>query len=213
MHLLVVHGMARTSLSLAPLARHLRKDGHRVTLTGYVAALEHFDAVCRTGAEPTRGTCGPNRALRGYRTLIGGPHPPGSPGGAPLHPAPRRLIMLGHSQPAAPPGATVSTLLWPLPHCQWTGWPVARRSPVLRDAAADSRAVHDHRRHGGSRGRWSLFRDDPNDGTVAVAETLAAPNDHPILVPARHTFLMNHPDVRRAVRRVLADAGGAESSV
>lgn len=59
---------------------------------------------------------------------------------------------------------------------------------------------------GGSRGRWSLFGGEPNDGTVAVAETLVAPNDIPILVPARHTFMMNHPDVRKAVRRALADA-------
>ena len=59
---------------------------------------------------------------------------------------------------------------------------------------------------GGARGRWSLFGGDPNDGTVAVAETLVASNDAPILVSARHTFMMNHPDVRKAVRHALADS-------
>lgn len=59
---------------------------------------------------------------------------------------------------------------------------------------------------GGRRGRWSPFGDEPNDGTVAVTETVVSPEDAPVLVPARHTFIMNHRDVRRTVLSLLAGA-------
>ena len=59
--------------------------------------------------------------------------------------------------------------------------------------------------YGTRSGRWKLFGGDPNDGTVAVAETLVAPGDQPILVATRHTFMMNHAGVRRAIREALAD--------
>lgn len=45
MRVLLVHGMARTTLSLAGLARSLRHQGHEPISTGYVAALESFSTV------------------------------------------------------------------------------------------------------------------------------------------------------------------------
>jgi hypothetical protein len=47
LRLLLVHGMGRTPLSLARLARCLRRDGHRVERLGYVAALESFERIRR----------------------------------------------------------------------------------------------------------------------------------------------------------------------
>ena len=207
LHLLVVHGMARTSLSLAPLARHLRKDGHRVTLTGYVAALEHFDAVCRRVRSQLEDLAAETEPYAAIGHSLGGLILRIALGGAPLGPAPRRLIMLG--TPNQPPRlAQRFRHLWPYrivsgqagrlladPQFFATLPPIPVPYTIIAGTA-------------GSRGRWSLFGDDPNDGTVAVAETLVVPGDHPILVPARHTFMMNHPDVRRAVRRVLAAAAG-----
>ncbi len=36
-----------------------------------------------------------------------------------------------------------------------------------------------------------------------LSETLLSQDDTPVLVDARHTFIMNHPDVRRAIRQAL----------
>lgn len=109
MHLVLAHGMARTSLSLRALARHLRRDGHRVTLTGYPAAMEPFDAVCRR----VRGELDRLAATGEPYAVIG--H---SLGGlilrAPWAPSrgPRRLIMLG--TPNQPPRlAQRFRRLWP----------------------------------------------------------------------------------------------------
>jgi hypothetical protein len=49
----------------------------------------------------------------------------------------------------------------------------------------------------------SAFGDEPNDGVVAVSETLVAPSDTPITVPARHTFMMNDRRVLTVILQVL----------
>ncbi|HEX8726317.1 MAG TPA: hypothetical protein VF737_13100, partial [Gemmatimonadaceae bacterium] len=46
MHVLVVHGLARSRLSFAFLSRDLKRAGHTVTSLGYAAAFERFYVVC-----------------------------------------------------------------------------------------------------------------------------------------------------------------------
>jgi Alpha/beta hydrolase family len=58
----------------------------------------------------------------------------------------------------------------------------------------------------GPRGRWSPFGAEPNDGLVAVAETLIAPEDEPVVLPVRHTFMMNDRRVRAVIMQVLERA-------
>jgi alpha/beta hydrolase family protein len=43
----------------------------------------------------------------------------------------------------------------------------------------------------GYTGRRSPFRGEPNDGILAVSETLLSPTHTPMLVPVLHTFIMN----------------------
>jgi hypothetical protein len=59
---------------------------------------------------------------------------------------------------------------------------------------------------GGSRGRWSPFGLEPNDGLVAVSETKIKDDDPVILLPAKHTFMMNNIGVQTAIRRALTIA-------
>jgi hypothetical protein len=204
MHLLVAHGMARTSLSLASLARYLRRNGHQVTLTGYVAALERFDAVSRRvrGQLEHLAADGEPYALIGHS--LGGLILRVALDAGPLSPEPRRLIMLG--TPNQPPRLVQRFRhLWP--YRIVTG----QAGQLLSDPTFFAKLPPIRVPYtiiagmGGTRGRWSLFGEDENDGTVAVAETLCSPNDHPILVSARHTFMMNHADVRRAIVDALAD--------
>jgi hypothetical protein len=194
--------MARTPLSLAGLARALRRQGHETTSTGYIAALESFAVVrARVGDHVARMTgefaC-IGHSLGGLllRSALGG-----------TGPSPRHLIVLGTPQ-RSPLLARKLRHLWPyrivngemgqlLGDPQFFDLlpPVTAPYTILAGIA-------------GPTGRWSPFGDEPNDGLVAVAETLVAPSDHPVLVPARHTFLMNHRDVRATIRSVLGDGTG-----
>lgn len=55
----------------------------------------------------------------------------------------------------------------------------------------------------GRTGPGSLFGAEPNDGIVAVSETLLGAGERPVLVDTHHTFMMNHRDVRAAILRAL----------
>ena len=55
----------------------------------------------------------------------------------------------------------------------------------------------------GPRGRLSPFSDDLNDSVVSVSETFMTGQPEPILVPALHSFMMNHPMVLEHVRELL----------
>ena len=74
MRLLLVHGMGRTPLSLARLARFLRREGHDVERLGYVAAVESFEEFFARLPRPTvpytiiAGNAGPRES--------GAPSPP-----------------------------------------------------------------------------------------------------------------------------------------
>jgi len=53
----------------------------------------------------------------------------------------------------------------------------------------------------GWRGRLSPFRMEPNDGLVAVSETLVEEKDRPVLLPVLHTFLT----ISKKVQQVVID--------
>jgi pimeloyl-ACP methyl ester carboxylesterase len=60
---------------------------------------------------------------------------------------------------------------------------------------------------GGPRWLARSFGTEPNDGIVAVAETLICDDDIPLLVPRGHTFLMNAAAIHRTVLDLLASNG------
>jgi hypothetical protein len=82
LHVLLVHGMGRTPLSLFRLARHLRRAGHRPEVVGYVAAVERFPVIRDSIRRRLELAA---RSGRPYAAL----------------PLPRHLIMLG--TPSRPP--------------------------------------------------------------------------------------------------------------
>ena len=45
MRVLLIHGLARTPLSLLGLARDLRRAGHRTELVAYSGALESYQGI------------------------------------------------------------------------------------------------------------------------------------------------------------------------
>jgi len=56
----------------------------------------------------------------------------------------------------------------------------------------------------GYTGRLSPFRYEPNDGILAVSETVLSPSNAPVLVPVLHTFIMNSKVVARDIASTVA---------
>ena len=201
MRLLLVHGMGRTPLSLARLARFLRRAGHDVERVGYVAAVEPFARIqqrVRARLE-TIALSGQPYAVIGHS--LGGLALRAALSG--LDPAPAHLVMLG--TPNRPPRLArrlcrnwVYRVL-----CGDSGQLLARDDffeqlppPAIPYTIVAGAAGH--------RGRFSLFGSDTNDWLVAVEETKLQPGDQPTIVPAGHTFMMNHREVQAAIQRILA---------
>ncbi len=172
MRLLLVHGMGRTPLSLARLARYLRREGHHVERVGYVAALESFSRICRRVRHRLEAL-----ARRGERYAVIG-H---SLGGLALRaalgnlaPAPVCLIMLATPN-QSPRLARRLQWFWPYRLLTGeTGQLLASEKfflqlpppPVPYTIIAGN---------AGPRGRRSPFRDDVNDWLVSVEETKVCP--------------------------------------
>lgn len=203
LQILLVHGMARTPLSLQPLARELRRSGHAVHLTGYIAAFERFDRMVArvhdrllqlAQRDQPYAALGHSLGALLLRAALGQ-----SP---PLPRLPCHLVMLGPPN-QAPRLACRLHRLWPYRLINgeagqrladpafMAGVP---RPPVLYTIVAGT---------GGRRGRLSPFGSELNDGTVAVSETRCAATDAVIEVPVRHTFMMNDGRVRRVIQDLL----------
>ncbi|HYN08188.1 MAG TPA: alpha/beta fold hydrolase [Vicinamibacterales bacterium] len=199
MRVLLVHGLGRSPLSMAFLARRLSKSGHRPAFFAYSPLLESHDRiVSRLIARLRRlGAHGTEVGLIGH-----------SFGGLVLREAlahvpelrVRHLVMFG--TPNQTPRLAVRARRW-LPYrwlrrscgdClgspEWFDQLPAVSSPYTIVAGT-----------AGWRGRRSLFQGEPNDGLVAVSETMVTDRDEPALFPVIHTLMMND----RAVYRLIAD--------
>lgn len=200
MRLLLVHGMGRTPLSLARLARFLRKEGYQVERLGYVAALESFDRIRRRVRHRLEALARTGEAY----ALIG--H---SLGGLALRAAlcgleagPAHLVMLATpNQPSRL--ARRLHRLWPYRLvCGDSGQLLARPEFFLQipTPAVPYTIIAGS---AGPRGRRSPFGEDTNDWVVAVEETKVVPGDRPTILPVGHTFMMNDRRVQLAIRQAL----------
>jgi hypothetical protein len=200
MRLLLVHGMGRTPLSLARLARFLRQAGHLPERLGYVAALEGFDRIRRRVRQRLEALAqaGEPYAVIGHslgglalRVAVSG-----------LEPAPVHLIMLATPN-QSPRLARRLHRFWPYRlACGESGQLLARQEffaqlpppQVPYTIIAGST---------GPCGPRSPFGYDANDWLVAVDETKISPTDRPTVVKVGHTFMMNDLRVHMAIRRAL----------
>lgn len=189
--------MARTPLSLARLARAVRRLGHEPVSTGYVAALESF-ATVRTRVRTRLASLTSPYACIGHS--LGGLLLRAALGEVDRQPA--HIVFIGTPQ-RSPVLARRYRRLWPYRIVN------GEMGQLLADEAFFARLPPVRSPHtvvagtGGRTGKWSPFGDEPNDGIVAVTETLLANSAPPVLVRAHHSFLMNHRDVRAAIARAL----------
>lgn len=200
MQVLLIHGLARTSLSLFNLEWRLQAAGHRTEHFGYFAFAESFDQIVdrlwqrfvqlsRQGAyavvaHSLGGVL--TRAALSLGTVA----------------EPEHIIMLGTPN-QSPRLATHACRL--LPFRWFTGQcglnlaslDFYQTLPGLQSPYTIIAGT------GGFRGFLSPFGDELNDGIVALNETRLSSQDRIIELPVWHTFMMNHPEVQNAVLRTL----------
>ena len=206
MRVLLIHGLARTPLSLLGLARDLRRAGHQTELVAYSGAFESYPKiVARVRRRLERAAHrGEPYALVGHS--LGGVIVRAALDQWPSRLAlPRHLVMLGTPN-HVPRLARRFHRWWPYRlvngQCgQLLAEPsfFARlpRPTVPTTVIAGTKS-------------WprslSLFGGVPNDGVVAVGETRLESGAPPIELQASHTFMMNNRQVRATVRELLARA-------
>ena len=208
MHVVLIHGMGRTPRSMGRLGRRLTEHGHEVSYFGYGVRSSTLDALAARFSRELSAV-----ARRGPYAVIG--HSLGNVIYRLAEPSldrlPAQVVML------APPNtpSAAARLLSELPVARvlfraitghagerlvdadfYAALPVPR-APALVLA--------------GDRGpRGALpFERAPNDGLVAVEETRlpahpGAPRSEHEVVPAIHTFIMNHPRVLRRIEDALS---------
>ena len=200
MRLLLVHGMGRTPLSLARLARFLRRDGHQIERLGYVAAVESFsrirgrvrhrlEALARSGER--YAVIGHSLGGLALRAALGN-----------LAPAPVCLIMLATPN-QSPRLARRLQRFWPYRLLTGESGQLLASETFFRQLPPPSVPYTIIAGNAGPRGRWSPFQNEVNDWLVAVEETKVLFGDRPIVLPVGHTFMMNDEQVQWAVRRAL----------
>jgi pimeloyl-ACP methyl ester carboxylesterase len=204
MHVLLIHGLARTPLSLLGLARDLRRVGHQTELVAYSGALESYERIVarvrrRLEAAARQGVpyAVVGHSLGGLIVRVALDRWPSD------RPLPRHIIMLG--TPNQPPRLARRFQRW---------WPYRLVNGQCGQLLADP-AFFDRLPRptvpvtiiAGTKA-WpralSLFGDAPNDGVVAVDEARLDAGAAFIQLPASHTFMMNNRQVRAAVREILA---------
>ena len=184
----LVHGMGRTPLSMAPMAWSLRRAGYRVLNVGYssqgpsVAEIgeqlgEEVEAALEAEAAPHVHYVGHSLGTVAIRWHL-------------IHDPPEaasRAVFL------APPnrGAQSADHL-----ARWLGWtlPPIRELQTTGGPAADL---------GPPRGVEVAVIAGDRDGKVAVEETCLEGAAHAV-VPSRHTFIMMRPRVLRMAQSFLA---------
>lgn len=206
MIVLLVHGLARTPLCFVRLARRLRAAGHAPRTFGYAAWAEPYERILARLVRRMEALADAGRPV----VLVG--H---SLGGLLLrHALPRvprldvrHLVMLG--TPNRPPRMAARAQRWPLFRA------FARSSGALLASAEAYRALPPvavpYTIVAGTRrfpGMTSIFGDEPNDGLVALSETLVAADDRPVALPVRHPFLMTDRTVMALVLERVVRAEG-----
>jgi len=202
----LLHGLARTSLSMAHLARSLVEDGYRVANIDYPSRDYPIEELAPMAVEAGITECNAGGAVRNVHFVthsLGGilvryyyaHHDPGSLG---------RVVML------APPnqGSHAVDAMRDVPGFEWLNGPAGfqlgkgpESIPLKLPPPAFEFAVI-----AGDRTIdpvTSAVLDDPDDGRVSVSDTRLEGMRDFRLVDASHAFIMQDGDVIRLVKNFL----------
>lgn len=206
MRVLLIHGLTRTPLSLLGLARDLRRAGHQTQLIAYSGAIEPYHGIVarvRRRLEAAARGPGPYAAVgHSLGGLILRAALADWPGELPL---PRAIIMLGTPYHSARLAQRFHRW-WPYRLVNGECGQLLAQPEFFTSLPVPAVPMTVIAGTKGWPEALSLFGREPNDGVVAVAETRLEPRAALIEVRASHTFMMNNPQVRAAVRELLGPA-------
>jgi hypothetical protein len=198
---LLVHGLWRTPLSLLPLVYRLRAWGHHPEPFGYTAVAEGYDPIVdRLVRRLSRlGASGRPYAVIGHS--LGGvllrAAVPRASGRRPEH-----LVMLG--TPNRPPRlARRLGVRWVYRRLMGECGVNLSSEPFYASLPPPAVPYTIVAGTAGPRGRWSPFGDEPNDGIVAVSETLVREDDAVVPLRVTHTFMMSDQGVQSVIAQAL----------
>lgn len=201
MRVFLIHGMGRTSASMALLGRRLRQAGHETSSFGYLVSRQKLDAIVDAWVAHIERGLGEDKA--GEFAVVG--HSLGNiitRRALPRLPGLRRFVMLA---PPNHPPALARAL---------------ERSPVFRALTQDAgkKLLDDGGFYadlpvpqvptlviagdGGPRFARSPWKGAANDGVVSVDECKLDGAEF-VVVDAIHTLIMNQRDVTGLVQRFL----------
>lgn len=195
--------MNRTSLSMRRLGARLRVAGARPEYFGYVPSFETVDSIVHRLVKRLEGIAGEEYAVVGHslgglllRSAI-----------AALPPAarkPRALVMLGtpHRSPRL---ARLSQRYLPFRIVNGDEGRLLASEERMAAVPLPTVPFLVVAGNGGSRSAQSPFRGEENDGIVAVEEARVPGTGigDTVVLPVRHTFMMNHPEVVAAVVKAV----------
>ncbi len=195
MHVVLIHGMGRTPRSMARLSRRLNEAGHSTSSFGYGVRTSSIDQLSQRFARELSAIHQPyaviGHSLGNILYRLAEPS---------LERLPQQIAMLAPPNNAAAIARLVSSL--PLAGNVFrllTGDAGRRLTDPAFFLSIPQPRANTIVFAGDAGPRMKLpFDGQPNDGIVAVQETRLSGIEHEV-VPAIHTFIMNHP---RVVRRI-----------
>jgi hypothetical protein len=203
MNVLLIHGLGRTTASLSGLGKSLQQAGHSVYFFGYFAWLRSFDEIAlqlrdRLQALTTQGPYGVvTHSMGGILLRVALAKAD--------FPLPVHVVMLAPPN-QSPQAARLANQLLPF---RWfsgqSGANLAsaefysQLAPLSCPYTLIAGTV-------GPTGPFSPFGDEPNDLILSLSDVKMRSQDTPILVPAPHSFIMNHPQTKAAIIQAFSNA-------
>lgn len=200
MHVVLIHGMGRTPLSMLRLRRRLKQAGHVPLLFGYTPTFETLNGTSsRLANLIERGVANASYALVGHslgsvliRATLGRLH---------AHP-PVACFFLAPPMVACKAARHFSRF-------RIYRWLTGEMGSLLADDAfmralpMPSGFVRAYVGTGGPRSHWLPFGMEDNDGVLSVAEATGPFADGVMHVKALHAFIMRHPGVHADISDAL----------